>query len=470
MEILNKKSINRRKILLSVVLLFGLILIPYRVSATPLAQDNPTYIVQAGDTLGTIARRFGVSTDEIQALNNLEDPNALAIGQQLLIPGLEGITGLLTSSTIEFGVSLASLARQYQTTQDHLITLNHLISPSETIVGTDFIIPIHEDQEPLNPILAFSPDETPLEAAILSGSSPWQIISNNQVKGTWDIIPGEALFGPAEISEQPGTIQGIEQISINNLPIIQGETLEIHIQTDLPAQFTGQFNETTLAFFTEDNSNYFNFSGIHALEEPGVYPLEITAEFSNGTQQSFNQLVLLAEGGYGNEWVNVPEDYLDQDAIAQEDSYLEPILSQASQERYWDRRFIYPVDEPCIGSLYGQRRDYNNGNFFFYHTGLDFTVCAQNLNVYAAAAGEVVVSEALYVKGNAIVIDHGWGVYSIYAHLAEFRVQAGDIVQPGDLIGIIGNTGRSAGPHLHFEIDILGIPVNPLSWLDQEFP
>lgn len=470
MKIWKNKTKNRRIFLLSIVFLFALINVTNHVSAVTLSQEYPTYIVQAGDTLGSIARSFGVSTEEIQTLNNLTDPNALAIGQQLLIPGLEGITGLLTSSTIEYGVSLTSLARQYQTSQEHLITLNHLISPSETIVGLDFIIPIKEDQETLNSLMAVSPEGTTIETAILSGTSPWQVIKTNQVKGNWDIIPGESLFGVSEISEISGAAQGVEQIYINNLPIIQGETLEIQIQTDLPAHITGQFNDSTFTFFTEDNINYYSFSGIHALEEPGIFPLEITADFTNGTQQSFNQLVLLAEGGYGNEWVNVPDDYLDQDAIAEEDAYLEPILIQATPERYWDGRFYYPVDEPCIGSLFGQRRDYNNGDYFFYHTGLDFTVCAQNLNVYAPAAGKVVIAEELYVKGNAIVIDHGWGVFSIYAHLAEFRVQAGDMVQPGDLIGIIGNTGRSAGPHLHFEIDILGTPVNPLTWLEQEFP
>jgi murein DD-endopeptidase MepM/ murein hydrolase activator NlpD len=470
MEILNKKTKTRRKILLSVAILTVMVLVPYRASAKILAQEYPTYIVQAGDSLGTIAQSFGVSVDEIQALNKLSDPNAISIGQQLLIPGLEGITGLLTSSMIEYGQSLTSLARQYQTSREHLITLNHLISPSETIVGLDFIIPVQDDREALIPLLAVSPERTTIESAILSGSSPWLIIKNNQIQGNWDVIPGESLYGPAETAEILSPVRGIQQISINNLPIIQGETLEIKIASDLPAQLTGQFNDSTFTFFTEDNENYYSFSGVHALEEPGIFPLKISADYSNGIQQSFDQLVLLAEGGYGNEWVNVPDDYLDQDAIAEEDAYLDPILSQATPVRYWDGYFSYPVDEPCIGSLFGQRRDYNNGNYFFYHTGLDFTVCAQNLNIYAPAAGKVVVAEELYVKGNAVVVDHGWGVYSIYAHLAEFRVQVGNMVQPGDLIGIIGNTGRSAGPHLHFEIDILGTPVNPITWLEQAFP
>jgi murein DD-endopeptidase MepM/ murein hydrolase activator NlpD len=470
MKITNINIINGRQIFFSVLLLIVMFALPFQVSAENLFQENPVYVVQSGDTLGTIARRFGVTVEEIQTLNNITDPNALNVGQQLAIPGLEGITGLLTSTKLQYGTTLSGLARQSQMPLEHLITLNHLISPSETIVGTDFIIPIKENQDPFIPLTVVSPDLTGLEAAILSGISPWQLVENNQFRGNWDLVPGDTLFGPAEIAETLKVVEGVKQITINNLPIIQGETLEIHLETDLPVSLSGHFNDRSLNFFTENDSNYYSFLGIHALEEPGIYPLEITAEYSNGTQQSFEQLVLLAEGGYGNEWVNVSEDYLDQEAIEEEDAYLQPILSQVSPVRYWDGRFQYPVDEPCIGSLFGQRRDYNAGIYYFYHTGLDFTVCAQNLNVYAPAAGIVVVSEELFVKGNALIIDHGWGVFSGYWHLSEFNVQVGDVVQPGDLIGIIGNTGRSAGPHLHFEIDILGTPVNPLTWLEQEFP
>ena len=74
------------------------------------------------------------------------------------------------------------------------------------------------------------------------------------------------------------------------------------------------------------------------------------------------------------------------------------------------------------------------------------------------------------VRGNAIVIDHGLGVYTIYMHLASILIEEGATVQPGQLIGIIGTTGRSTGPHLHFEVDIQGTPVNPLTWLRRAFP
>jgi murein DD-endopeptidase MepM/ murein hydrolase activator NlpD len=82
----------------------------------------------------------------------------------------------------------------------------------------------------------------------------------------------------------------------------------------------------------------------------------------------------------------------------------------------------------------------------------------------------VVFAGALEVRGNATIIDHGWGVYSGYWHQSEVFVQVGDWVEPGQVIGAIGNTGRSTGAHLHWEIWAGGISVDGLQWLENEYP
>ena len=468
------KKISLKILLLIIPIFLGSLLFKSFISfvyAANSEQTEPIYIVQAGDTLNSIALRFGVSPEDIQSANGITDPNALDIGQRLIIPGLEGISGLLSSEVIPFGSSLINLTRRYRIRDDDLILLNRLSSPSETIAGLSFFIPIDETQNPLMPLDPVRLNETSLEMAIRENVSPWNLVRNNQISGTWDILPGEILFSFAEEnSSNLAFLPNVVEIQFNNLPIIQGETLEIEIASSTEAEFMGKLNGETFEFFSDDGEQFYSFHGIHALEEPGVYPLEISMIDSEGVSHNFEQLVLLEAGGYGNEWVNVPEDYLNEEVIAEEDAYLASILSQKSPERHWEGRFQYPVDEPCVNSQFGQRRDYNNGGLYFYHTGMDFGVCAQNLNIYAPAAGEVVMAEELTIKGKAILIDHGWGVFSGYWHLSEFNVSVGDFVQPGDLLGLIGNTGRSAGPHLHFEIDIAETPVNPLTWLTQEFP
>ena len=474
MKLITTNEINLSSI--KIIKLFLVILLltapTQNTAASDLRQgDEPVYIVQSGDTLNSIALRFGVSAEDIQSANGITDPNSLDINQRLVIPGLEGISGLLSSEIIPYGTSLMDLRRQYRLGQEDLTYLNRLSSPSETIAGTSFIVPIDETQDPLSPLGTVSKVETSLEFAVRKNVSLWELLRNNQISGTWDILPGELLFSlPNENAYNLGFFPNVSEVQFNNLPIIQGETFEIEIDSKNEADFAGEFNGEVLEFFTEDGQQYYSFYGVHALEEPGVYPLAISMTDSEGVNHFFEQLVLLEAGGYGNEWVNVPEDYLDETVIQEEDEYLFPILNQFTSQRYWEGRFQYPVDEPCINSQFGQRRDYNNGGLYFYHTGMDFGVCAQNLNVYAPAAGEVVLAEELTIKGKAVLIDHGWGVFSGYWHLSEFNVSVGDFVQPGDLLGLIGNTGRSAGPHLHFEIDITGNPVNPMTWLTQEFP
>lgn len=468
----NKKSTTYITFTLLFLVILLITIPTSKVSALQMHQNGgPIYIVQAGDTLNSIALRFGISPEDIQSANGIADPNSLYIDQRVIIPGLEGISGVLTSEVLQFGTTLTNLTRQYRIELEDLIYLNHISSPSETVAGSTFIIPIDETQTPLSPLPQVSVEETILELAIDNNASPWEMVKNNQLSGRWDILPSETLFTKSEeINTKIEILPHVSNIQFNNLPIIQGETLEIEFITTADVEFNGKFNGEPLYFFTDDGEQYYSFHGIHAMTEPGVYPLEINMVDSSGVNYQIEQLILLESGGYGNEWVTVPEDYLDENVIKEEDAYIASILNQISPQKYWESRFQYPVDEPCVNSQFGQRRDYNNGGLYFYHTGIDFGVCAPNLNIYAPAAGIVVMAEELTIKGRAILIDHGWGVFSGYWHLSEFNVSVGDFVQPGDLLGLIGNTGRSAGPHLHFEIDISETPVNPMTWLTQEFP
>ena len=131
----------------------------------------------------------------------------------------------------------------------------------------------------------------------------------------------------------------------------------------------------------------------------------------------------------------------------------------------------YPVDEPCFVSGFGNRRTYNNGVFSNYHSGVDFGVCtANNINIYASADGTVIFADLLPIHGNFTVIDHGWGVYTPYSHQSQLLVSVGQEVKRGDLIGLIGSTGRSVGPHLHWEVIINSTYVNPVTWLGTQFP
>ena len=465
---MNKPTLLLRLLIIPALLLTFSFAPGYAVSAAPEMQGETVYIVQSGDTLGSIALMFGLTATELQNANPMSDPNSLAIGQRLVIPGLEGVSGLITSEVLPFGTTLSGLARQYQVSTEDLRRLNKITSPSETVAGMNFMVVVNETEDPFTAQGSTAAGVSPLETAIRLSSSPWVLAEYNQKTSTWDTVPGEILYGkPSETS--PVYQPDFSNISISPLPLLQGETVEITIASSPGTTFSGAFGDQPLSFFSDDGTNYYSFLGIHAQEDPGAYNLEITATQPDGTETHFDQLVLLDEVDFGFEYVYVT-DGLNQDNIAEENATVAAAEDGGTPERYWNGVFNYPVDEPCFGSLFGLDRNYNDGQLYYYHSGVDFPVCASNLNVYAPAAGKVILAEELYVKGNAIIIDHGWGVYSVFAHLSQFNVQVGDVVQPGEIIGQIGNTGRSAGPHLHFEINIGNTPVNPLTWLSEEFP
>ncbi len=131
-----------------------------------------------------------------------------------------------------------------------------------------------------------------------------------------------------------------------------------------------------------------------------------------------------------------------------------------------------PNAKPISGKLevtseFGLRRNPFGGSRFEMHNGIDFRG-PTGTPIYATADGIVVKAERSGGYGKHVVIDHGYSYETVYAHLSAIDVQAGDRVKRGDLIGALGSTGRSTGPHLHYEVHLNGKPVNPRSYLDLE--
>ncbi len=99
------------------------------------------------------------------------------------------------------------------------------------------------------------------------------------------------------------------------------------------------------------------------------------------------------------------------------------------------------------------------------HLGFDLSKVART-PIAAANDGRIVLAERLGIYGNCVVIDHGYSLQSIYGHLSEIQVKAGDLVKKGQTIGLSGQTGLAGGDHLHFSMQIQGVQVNPVEWWD----
>ena len=124
--------------------------------------------------------------------------------------------------------------------------------------------------------------------------------------------------------------------------------------------------------------------------------------------------------------------------------------------------YIWPVDSRYITSTVGGRTS-PGGIGSTNHKGTDIGRVGYTSPIYAAKSGTVIVSQYSSSYGNYVVISHGSGNTTLYGHMSSRKVQAGQYVNQGDVIGITGSTGHSTGPHLHFEITENGVRINPLN-------
>lgn len=466
----NSQMSRRIPILLGIFLLLAASL----VSPVHAQTNGAVYIVQAGDTLSFIASRFNVSLDDLIAANPGINANFLSQGQELVIPGLEGVTGVLATEVVTFGDSLRSLSRRTQVADAQLIKLNRLVSPSELYVGVSMIVPVQEGQAAYTARTSAAPGESLLEVAVRQGSDPWTLSSINKLGGTWNALPNDVLYSPTGSGEgSSGLPSAFISAGIAPLPMAQGGTEVVRVRVNDGFAVSGTLADRPLRFF-EFNGEQVALQGVHALLETGVYPLRLEAVAPDGMRQSYEQMVLVTSGNYNSETLQVDPATIDPGVTEPENQQVLSITSLVNGTKYWNGIFASPAVYPDqFTSLYGTRRTYlgisSNLTVEGFHTGLDFAG-GEGLQIFAPAPGQVVFAGALTVRGNATIIDHGWGVYSGFWHQSASYVNAGDFVEQGQVIGLVGGTGRVTGPHLHWEVWVNGVQVNPLDWLRQAYP
>jgi murein DD-endopeptidase MepM/ murein hydrolase activator NlpD len=202
--------------------------------------------------------------------------------------------------------------------------------------------------------------------------------------------------------------------------------------------------------------------GIDLAVTPGRYPVAIAA----GAERTTYWLVVKARAfatrrlTVDPDLVNPPAEALDR--IARETRELERAWTESAEVNLWDGPFVRPVKEPA-NSAFGTRSFYN-GQPRTPHGGADFA-SPEGTPIAAPNAGRVVLAGSRYFTGGTVVIDHGLGLFSLFAHLSSLDVKTGDTVKPGTIVGTVGATGRVTGPHLHWAVRANGTRVDPLSLL-----
>jgi murein DD-endopeptidase MepM/ murein hydrolase activator NlpD len=247
-----------------------------------------------------------------------------------------------------------------------------------------------------------------------------------------------------------------------------GDTAAIRIKVDNPQiKPTVTIGSQNYPAFLVSPNVFRAFIPSTPLEKPGVRTVVVTAD--GKTQQL---PVKFADRSFRIQRINLPPGKAGVQATEYELKRVAALKATVSPIRYWNGAFLAPSKAPT-STPFGVKR-YYNGKFAndYYHRGLDYAG-ATGSPVTAPAAGKVVmvgyVKEGFRVHGNAIGLDHGQGVVSIFMHLSRIDVTEGMIVQPGDVIGAIGTTGASTGPHLHWGLYVNGVGVEPAQWRQTAF-
>lgn len=179
------------------------------------------------------------------------------------------------------------------------------------------------------------------------------------------------------------------------------------------------------------------------------------------------------ETSYDQELVKKKQTYQNMEALERQKNQLEAEsarITETLRQMQIKRDFvggamIWPLDyqNSLITSFFGPRIEPIPGSGA-NHGAIDIAA-PMGSNIYAALGGEVIASEFMWGYGNAIMVDHGGGIVTLYAHANERWVSVGDMVNRGDVIGKVGSTGFSTGPHLHFEVRENGTRVDPLNYV-----
>jgi murein DD-endopeptidase MepM/ murein hydrolase activator NlpD len=439
------------------------------------AQEKPTYVVQAGDTLWTIARDLHIPYDSLLTENNLNENSSIIPGTQLQIPGLDGMSGVLFTVDVPYGETLASFSRKYGVSEEDLIRLNRLTSPFELYVGVSAVLIGDGDTEvQAGKRSNLAPGESALELAVKENINPWVLLTSNGEDGEWDLIPGEVVLIPGTEASGPGGFPGIIQdVSYQPVRFVQGHTYVIRVQSQDGTALQGFLGDYPLKFFSKNGENYLALQGLHAKESLGLKPLSISGTLPDGTPFAHTQMVIVNSGDYIYEEITgVPQETVGIEITEEETQELKKFADQASDQKLWTGKFSSPVPpelSAAYASYFGGRRSYNDSGYYYFHTGLDFFSLIGG-DIYAAADGRVVYTGSLLLHGDTTMIDHGWGVFTLYAHQSEILVQVGQQVSAGDLIGRVGSTGRSTGAHMHWEVWVGGVQVDPMDWLENSYP
>ncbi len=389
-----------------------------RANAAPPQGAPDSYVVQSGDTLFAIALKYHTTVPIIKQLNGIGASDVIQVGQKLLVPsgGNSGanaseLTATAAGYTVQAGDTLLGIALRYGTTINALEQLNGIANSNLIAVGQAVAIP-----------------------STATATKPGLVID-------------------PPVARQGGTV--LIQVARPNL-----------------ASVTGMFNGQPLVF-TRSVGFFYAIVGISRCAKIGSVPISVTTTDSDGQASTETAALNVLATAFVVQSITLPPGkgaLLEPTLVNREAAQLATLVNKYTPSRLWNGVFRQPLYGAVISAQFGSRRSYNGGPVGACgHEGTDMAIDS-GTPIYAPARGMVVFAGLTQVRGNMTVIDHGVGVYSAYYHQSALMVQAGQMVEQGDLIGKVGTTGLSTGPHLHWSMWAHGEYVDPMEWTRRMIP
>jgi murein DD-endopeptidase MepM/ murein hydrolase activator NlpD len=248
-----------------------------------------------------------------------------------------------------------------------------------------------------------------------------------------------------------------QQCTVKPTAISLGQTVRLSCQ--IPAS-NAKLHDRTVRLFPQSNGGSQGLMPIAVADIPGAYNVEFLAE--DDSKLASAKLTIRATTFPTQNVVLAPQ--IEALHSTPEDiQTLTEFRNTVSDAKYWEDPLTAPV-LGCVLSPFGVKRLHNGKPTGEFHAGIDQRSPAGR-PVHAVAAGTVKIAQPFAVLGGTVAIDHGQGLETMYLHMSKLLVEPGARVKKGEVIGYVGATGRANGPHLHWVVDVNGVPVNPQQWV-----
>lgn len=216
--------------------------------------------------------------------------------------------------------------------------------------------------------------------------------------------------------------------------------------------------------YTHSGQEWITVVGVDLDMKPGSYSGEIRVK-KNGAVERQPVTLTVKAVKFPTERLKVPDEFVqlspeNTERALREQKEIEEIHKTLSGGALWEEPFVSPIPGG-VGSNFGKRRVFN-GESRNPHGGADLKATT-GTPILSTNRGRVVLAKNLFFTGNTVIVDHGLGIYTLYAHLSRIDVEQNAMVERAQLVGLAGATGRVTGPHLHWGARVQNTRVDPFS-------